>query len=283
MRQTVALLGYPLGHSLSPIFQQAAFDYYQMDVRYKLWEVSPEDLNQEVNSLREPSYPGANVTIPHKQSVIPLMDDLDMLASEIGAVNTIVNRSGRLVGYNTDASGFTKALRQEGGFEPQGKSVVLLGAGGVARAVGFALAKSGVCSIEIAEKLMPENAIDLKSSLESLGGIQVSIIKWDDALISAAISHCDLLVNCTPMGMKHSPDELHSPVSAEIIPTAAFVYDVVYNPAETALLREAKRAGAATLGGLSMLVYQGAVSFELWTGREAPVELMMETARKALG
>ncbi|MDY6834579.1 MAG: shikimate dehydrogenase [Chloroflexota bacterium] len=283
MSKTVVLLGYPLGHSLSPVFQQAAFDYYQMDTQYELREVSPDDLDKVVNSLREPSYPGANVTIPHKQSVIPMMDDLDVLASEIGAVNTIVNRSGRLVGYNTDASGFIKALRQEGGFEPQKKSVVLLGAGGVARAIGFALVKAGVSSIDITEKLMPDNAIGIKSSLESLGGIQVNVFKWDETLIGDAVSHCDLLVNCTPMGMKHSPDEQCSPVSEDVIPSTTFVYDVVYNPADTVLLRKARSAGAAGLGGLSMLVYQGAVSFELWTGKDAPVELMMETARKALG
>lgn len=282
MTKSVALLGYPLGHSISPVFQQVAFDHYQFAIHYELWETPPEQLEQTVNRLREQSHPGANVTIPYKQQVIPMMDDLDELARQIGAVNTIVNQGGQLNGHNTDAAGFLKALQHEGNFDPKGNAAVILGAGGAARAVAFALRKAEARSIAITEKLVPENAIKLADSLNSMGGTQITIIPWEEASLTAEIHKSDLLINCTPMGMRHSFEEELSPISSRSIPSGILVYDVVYNPSETAFMREAKQAGAHALGGLSMLVYQGALSFELWTGKEAPVSLMLKAAREAL-
>jgi shikimate dehydrogenase len=282
MTRSVALLGYPLGHSISPVFQQAAFEYYQLDIHYEPWEVQPYQLEQTVNRLREETHPGANVTIPHKQTVIPLMDSLDDLARQIGAVNTIVNQEEQLIGHNTDAAGFLRALQQEGGFDPKGKVAVILGAGGAARAVSFALVRAKVGSIAIAELLIPQKATELADSLKTMGGVQISILPWEEPALATEIANCDLLINCTPMGMKHSQDEHRSPVKAHIIPDGVLVYDVVYNPPETPLLKEARQAGARTLGGLSMLVYQGAISFELWTGKQAPVDLMFKVAQNAL-
>ncbi|TET16769.1 MAG: shikimate dehydrogenase, partial [Dehalococcoidia bacterium] len=237
---------------------------------------------------RGPSILGANVTVPHKEAVVSLMDEFDDLALEIGAVNTIVNRGGRLKGYNSDAGGFLRALGREGGFDPAGKGAVLLGAGGVARAASFALARAGVKSLVITD-IIEEKAHELVSDLErSLAGGQeptpkIRALSPDAPQFGEALSGCDLVVNCTPMGMKHSAGEGESPLEARLIPKRALVYDVVYNPIETPLLDDAKRAGASTLGGLAMLVYQGAAAFELWTGREAPVDIMMETAKGALG
>ncbi|TET37632.1 MAG: shikimate dehydrogenase, partial [Dehalococcoidia bacterium] len=168
MTRYVGLIGYPLGHSVSPSMQQAAFDHYNLDLRYEAWETEPAEFEAVMERVRQPSTLGANVTVPYKETVMPLMDDFDDLAFAIGAVNTIVNRDGRLVGYNTDAGGFLRALRQEGGFDPAGKRVVLLGAGGVARAAGFALAKAGVKSFVITDIIM-ERAHKLASDLESLG------------------------------------------------------------------------------------------------------------------
>ncbi len=283
MTQIVALIGHPLQHSISPVFQQAAFDYCQLNVRYEKWGTKMSHLKTTVDRLRQSSILGANVTIPHKEAVVPLLDELDELAARIGAVNTVVNRGGRLVGYNTDAHGFMMALRQEGGFEPRGKDVFLMGAGGAARSVGFALAEAGVKRLTIANRT-PERAEGLAGSIRSKTGpdIEISTLTWEELESGKALLSSDLLVNCTSMGMKHGPMESNTPMGAGSIPKAALVYDLIYNPIETPLLREAKKAGAGVLGGLAMLVYQGAASFEIWVARKAPVDMMFEQARKSL-
>ena len=287
MTSFVGLIGHGLKHSISPLFQQAAFDHLGLDIRYEAWETEPLELENVLQRVRGPSILGANVTVPHKEAVVSSMDELDDLALEIGAVNTIVNRGGRLKGHNTDAGGFLRALGREGGFDPAGKGAVLLGAGGVARAASFALARAGVKSLVITD-IIEEKAHELVSDLErSLDrgrepAPNIRALSPDAPQFEEALSGCDLLVNCTPVGMKHSAGEGESPLEARLIPKRALVYDVVYNPIETPLLADAKRAGASTLGGLAMLVYQGAAAFELWTGREAPLDIMMETATKAL-
>jgi shikimate dehydrogenase len=267
--------------------QQAAFDHYKLDFRYEAWETEPSKLGTIMERIRQPSTLGANVTVPYKEMVLPMIDELDALALEIGAVNTIVNRSGGLIGYNTDAIGFLRALRQEGGFDPAGKRVVLLGAGGVARAISFALARAGTKSLVINDIIAARAhglASDLKRSLARGEGPvpEIRALFRDDLRFMEALSGCDLLVNCTPIGMKHSASEGQSPLEAGLIPKRALVYDVVYNPIETPLLSDARRAGARTLSGLAMLVYQGALAFELWTGREAPIDIMFEAAKGAL-
>lgn len=310
MTKYAGLIGYPVGHSISPAMQQAAFDHYKLDIRYELWETEPSELGAVVERLRLPETLGANVTVPHKEAVMPSMDELDDLALEIGAVNTIVNRGSRLVGYNTDAGGFLRALRKEGGFDPAGKRAVLVGAGGVARAAGFALARAGVKSLVITD-IISERAHGLASDLErslartqgppprscvdakEIGGVasldfqmhpipEIKVLSPDEPQFAETILGCDLLVNCTPVGMKHSATEGESPVEAKLVPKGALVYDVVYNPLETPLLTDTKKAGGRTLSGLAMLVYQGAMAFEMWTGKEAPVDIMLNAAKKAL-
>ncbi|MEE9203257.1 MAG: shikimate dehydrogenase [Dehalococcoidia bacterium] len=157
MTQVVAILGFPLRHSLSPVFQQAAFDHYGLDMQYQAWEVPPEGLKETVSRLKGTKVMGANVTVPHKEAVIPLMDEVEDTAREMGAVNTIVKRDGSLVGHNTDVSGFLRALHDEGGFDPAGRAALLVGAGGVARAVGFGLLKAGVSRLVIVNR-SPERA-----------------------------------------------------------------------------------------------------------------------------
>jgi shikimate dehydrogenase len=233
-----------------------------------------------VQGIRGFSKLGANVTIPYKEAVLPLLDKVDQLARRIGAVNTIVNKDDKLVGYNSDASGFMKALEKEGGFVPKGKRAILLGAGGAARAVGFALVSAGVKSLVILNRTQDRAealAWDLK-----VADTEVIALKWKDGRTLKALGECDLLVNCTSMGMKDSTAEGKSPIGIGLIPKRALVYDVVYNPIETPLIAAAKRAGARTLSGLSMLVYQGAAAFELWTDQPAPVDIMMRIAKRTL-
>ena len=278
MTNTVGIIGYPLGHSISPAFQQAAFDFYGMDARYVAWETPPEDLARRIASLQATDILGAGVTVPHKEAVLPYMGRLGEAAQRTGAVNTIINRDGILEGHNTDGAGFLKGLKDDGDFDPTGKRALLLGAGGAARAVAYALVGAGVASLAIANRTA-ERAHRLVE-LVGAGTTSEVVALANDALRGQ--EGWDLIVNCTTLGMRHGTAEDKSPLPADLIPSRALVYDLVYNPQETPLLRDARKAGARTLGGLPMLVYQGAEAFQLWTGREAPLDVMFEAARKAL-
>ena len=286
MTKLIGLIGYPIKHSVSPYFQQAALDYYHLDIRYEAWETNPEKLEAVVAGLREPRNLGANVTVPYKEAVLSLLDEVDDLAGLIGAVNTIVKRDNRLLGFNTDAHGFLEGLRQEGHFDPEGKRVVVLGAGGAARAVCFALVREKVSSLIIINRT-PLRAETLAESLRSYmaeAGLKTDLTTLPGQNVSSgeAFARCHLIVNCTSVGMKHSSQEGKSPFGIEVIPPGVLVYDLVYNPYPTRLLELARKAGANILGGLAMLVYQGAASFELWTGKKAPVDIMLDKARKVL-
>ena len=205
MTEFVGLIGYRLKHSISPQFQQAAFDYLGLDIRYEVWETAKNELPEAVEGIRDVSKLGANVTIPYKEAALPLLDDVDSGARRIGAVNTIVNRGDKLIGYNTDSSGFLRALREDGGFSPRNKRAVLLGAGGVARAVGFALVDAGVKSLVILNRTQARGealAWDLRVS-----DTEVVALSWKDGKTLTALTECDLLVNCTSVGMKDSVSE----------------------------------------------------------------------------
>ena len=286
MAKRVGIIGYPIRHSISPVFQQAALDHHSVDATYQAWEVTPEGLGDFIASLRDPDTLGINVTVPHKEAVIPHMDSVGDWATDAGAVNTVHNDGGKLVGHNTDGVGFIRALEGEAVFAPRGRKVLIIGAGGSARAVALALARSGAGSITIANRTL-QRARDLaeaisgrESSPGSGSSPEVTAVSLEG--VSAAAASSDLIVNCTTLGMKHGPDEAGTALVAREIPSAAVVYDLVYNPPDTPLLVEARRAGAATLGGLAMLVYQGAAAFEYWTGVEAPVDVMMKAAKGAL-
>jgi len=275
----LGILGYPLGHSMSPVIQQAALDHLGIDARYEAWPVPPEGLVEKVEGLRSPDVLGANVTVPHKEAVIPLMDSMGEWAERVGAVNTIVNRDGKLRGYNTDSYGFVQGLK-EASFDASGASVLIIGAGGAARGVVLALANMDVHAIAIANRTL-ERAQRLADEIGVMvPHLKVLSLDWDALRASALQS--DLIVNCTSLGTKHSPQETVTPLWAEHIPQRALVYDLVYNPPETPFILEAKRAGARTMGGLTMLVHQGVVGFKLWTGKDAPVEVMMKAAESAL-
>jgi len=291
MLRYIGLIGYPLKHSISPYFQQAALDYYRLDIRYKAWETDPAQLQDIVNDLRKPQNVGANVTMPYKEVVIPLLDEVDDTASSIGAVNTIVKQDDKLLGFNTDTYGFIEALDKEMHFTPEGKRVVILGAGGVARAVGFILVQRKVASLAITDGIferasaLTENLVRyIKDATPSSMDLEpdITAFQWQNLSSARIFDNCDLIVHCTTIGMKDSPQEGQSPLSLEVIPKNVLVYDVVYNPWLTPLLRLARKAGANILGGLPMLVYQGAASFKIWTGKKAPVDIMFNKAKEIL-
>ncbi len=275
------IIAYPAGHSVSPALQQAAFDYHGLPVRYEAWETAPAALAARVAHLRRPEVVGANVTVPHKQAVMALLDRIDEAALRVGAVNTIANRDGRLLGYNTDVAGFLRALRADLACEPRGQVVLLLGAGGAARAVAYALLREGARRLLIANRSRPR-AVALASDLaEAAQDAALAVCEWEAAALAEATGAADLVVNATTLGMQGAVAE--SPLPADCFRPGMAAFDLVYNPPETPFLREARRGGARALGGLPMLVYQGADSFRLWTGREAPVAVMRAAAAAALG
>ena len=274
------IIGYPIGHSVSPGFQQAALDSISINAEYRAYEVHPDLVGEFVASLRGPGVLGINVTVPHKEAVMPHLDEIDDWAAEAGAVNTIVNRSGRLFGYNTDGYGFLRALRESGGLEPAGKRALILGAGGSARGVVQALLRAGISELVIANRTVAR--AQSLAELAAERNVFAEAIPLEDTPLGGAAASADLIVNCTSLGMRHGPDESATPLDARQIPDTTLVYDLVYNPVQTPLLRAAEQAGANTLGGISMLVYQGAASFEIWLERPAPVAVMMEAALAAM-
>ena len=281
--ERAGVIGCPLGHSLSPAIFQAAFDAAGVDARYEAWETQREELEARVSGLRAGDVLGANVTIPHKEAVVPLLDRLDEEAERIGAVNTIANEGGQLVGYNTDVAGFARALREDAGFDPKGKRAAVLGAGGAARAVALALIAGGASLIYVAGRT-PKRIDKLTADLRGLTGSGVTLTwsYWMDGTFLRVLPEAELVVNCTPVATRGSETEGQLPLAAEWLPAGGVVFDLVYNPAETPLLRAAKERGAKAVSGLGMLVYQAAAAFRLWTGREAPIDRMLAVGREAL-
>lgn len=277
------VIGHPLGHSMSAAIFQAAFDANSVEARYETWPTPPDELEARVAGLRDADVLGANVTIPHKEAIVPLLDRLDERAERAGAVNTIANESGQLVGYNTDVGGFARALREDAAFDAKRKEVAILGAGGAARAVALALIEAKASVILVVGR-SPRRADALVKELRPLtdSGITLTWSYWLDGTSLRVLPECDLVVNCTPIGTQASETAGESPIAADLLPVDGVVFDLVYNPQETPLLKLAKERGAKPVSGLGMLVYQAAESFQIWTKQEAPVERMLEAGRKAL-
>ena len=280
MNSEMGVIGSPIGHSVSPAFQQAALDQAGIDATYLAYDVSAEELNAFMQGLREPRVLGINITTPHKGAVIPFLDEMDDWATAAGAVNTIVSRDGRLTGHNTDGVGFLRALRDEAGFSPEGRRALVLGAGGSARAVVLALSRSNIAGLTIANRTLSK--AQTLAELAQQNGVAASAMGLERDRLTPVAKEADLIVNCTSVGMVRGPDENGAPLLGDQIPSTALVNDLVYNPKETPLLREAEAAGAKTLGGIYMLVYQGASAFEMWTGKPAPVSVMLEAAVAAM-
>ncbi len=278
MTARVGIIGYPLGHSISPAFQQAALDELEIDARYVAWPTPSEELAARVDSLRASDVLGANVTVPHKQAVMPMLDEVLPVAESIGAVNTIINRDGLLIGANTDASGFTRSLEQEAKFSAARKRALIVGAGGAARAVAFGLAWEGVSELVIVNRTA-ERAAKLARDVSEATATETRGGGFEDVSNAASF---DLIVNCTSMGMAGGPEPERVPPIESLLRRGVLVCDLVYNPQVTPLLSLARERGARVLGGIGMLVYQGAAAFEFWTEREPPEDIMYSAALKAL-
>lgn len=280
MRKIVGIIGYPLEHTASPAMHNAAFKELGLDYEYVPFEVEPEDLKEALRGMRALHVAGFNVTIPHKETIVPLLDEVTKLARFIGAVNTVENQEGKLVGYNTDGPGFIDSLKEDAGFDPKGKKVVVLGAGGASRAVSTMLAEVGAKSLVISD-ILEEKAKSLAEYLASSLDVSCRPAKASSLELKDAISEADLLVNATPLGM--SPKVNECPISEKTkLSKNLLVYDLVYNPSETKLLKIAKAAGCRICSGLGMLVRQGALAFTIFTGEEPPIDAMWSAAKRAL-
>lgn len=268
------LIGDPVEGTLSPAMMNSAFKALGLNHAYLAVRVPERLLSDAISGCRAMGIAGLNVTIPHKIAVMGLLDELDKSAVAAGAVNTIKNVRGKLVGFNTDGAGALRNLEEKAG-KIKGKKVLLLGAGGAARAIAFSIAGAGA-ELTIANRTV-SRAKELAAEIEHKLGVKAESITIDRTNLKKAIGDKDILVNATSVGMNPNSDK--TLVKSEMMRRGLVVFDIVYKPAQTRLLQEARRAGAKAVEGLGMLVQQGALAFEIWTGKRAPVKVMAAAAR----
>lgn len=268
------VIGYPVRNSLSPIIQNLAFRSTGMNSVYLAFEVEPKKLAAAISGLMAIGVVGLNVTIPYKVACIKYVDFLDEYSAQADAVNTVHFKEGKLYGYNTDGAGFLSSLRRNG-IDPRDMCALILGAGGAARAVAIALARSGAREIIIVNRTR-KNSEKLKYLInENFGDIGVTAANDFKDYYKYA-QRADIIVNCTSIGMNSSD----IPIDSEVIRSSHIVFDLVYYPLETQLLRAARIKGARAISGIEMLVFQGAESFRIWTGIDPPYEKMLEAASR---
>jgi shikimate dehydrogenase len=273
--ELVGVFGYPVAENPTGVMQEAAFRARGLNWRYLTIEVRPEDLAAALVGLRAFNMRGINLTIPHKVAVIQYLDRLSPEAEVMGAVNTVVREGDQLIGHNTDGKGFLRSVREDAAVDPQGKRVVFLGAGGAARAMTVELALAGATHITVVNRT-PSRGQELARLLQEKTPVEAEFVPWQGEYVVPP--EVDILVNATSIGLFPKVEEV-PPVARASIHPDLLICDVIPNPPRTAFLRAAEARGARTLDGLGMLVYQGAIAFQMWTGVEAPVDVM----RRALG
>jgi len=271
------IIGDPVEHTLSPVMHNAAFEELNLDFVYVAFRVRREELREAIIGARSLDVQGLNVTMPHKNAVMRYLDEVDSTARSIGAVNTILNDEGRLEGYNTDGIGALKALT-ENGITPNGKKLLLLGAGGAGKAIAFHAAQK-VEELIILNRT-PQKAKKLAEVLRKEFNKRIDGSELSTEIIEEELKDTDILVNATYVGMHPNIDQ--SLVSPSLLRPDLCVMDIVYNPLETKLAKDAKAVGAKVVSGIEMLVYQGAASFEIWTNHPAPVKVMKQTVLNKL-
>ena len=275
MTKRVVLIGHPVAHSLSGAMQQAAFDSLGIDARYELWDRTPIELADAVGELRSDDFLGSNVTIPHKERVVPMTDRQTEDAHATGAVNTITREGKRLIGHNTDVPGFRVALDRLVGKQKMPRQAVVLGAGGGARAIVYGLITEGFQRIVIFNRHLHRAEGMVKHFGRTASHMELRAMPWHDSIIESELAKTKLLVNATSIGL--TSDE--SPILPDALHDELLVLDLIY--ARTKLLRDAAAAGCTVADGELMLLHQGAAAFTLWTGQPAPLELMQQKLAEA--
>lgn len=285
MTRLAYVIGFPIGHTLSPAIHNAAFAVCGIDARYEPAEVAPEALPEWLEQVRRTDALGFNVTIPHKEAIVPHLDALEGDAELTGAVNTVVVRAAgaapgerrRLIGTNTDTIGFRRSLAEEAGCTLRDQRVVLLGSGGAARAIALVALQDGARDLTVANRHV-ERAAQLLRDLAPAGpSTFLRSLDLGSPALRTAIRRASVVINATSVGLRSND----TPVDPDLFTPASLVVDIVYNPPETATMRAARDRGARVLGGLGMLVYQAAAAFERWTGVPAPISTMWDAARSA--
>lgn len=280
--KVIAIFGDPVSHSLSPVMQNAAMEAAAVDMVYVPFHVKGAELGAAVSAVRALGLAGLNVTIPHKEHVIEYLDEVDDNARLLGAVNTVVNRDGKLTGYNTDGDGFVKSLMEETGFEPEGKSAVVVGAGGAARGIVAALLKHGTRDIVIANRTVKRAEAIGDEFRESFDGAAIETVCLTGELMEPFMRGVDIVINASSLGMVGKDPLDTSMLFLDKLSKKTVVSDIVYEPLDTELVKSAEAAGLKAHRGLGMLIHQGAIGFELWTGSEAPIEAMWAAVKKEL-
>lgn len=275
MTKRIVLIGHPVAHSLSAAMQQAAFDQLGIDARYELWDRAPIELADAIAELRGDEFLGANVTIPHKERVVPLMDRLTDEAHVTGAVNTLTSEGRKLVGHNTDVPGFKVALDRLVGRQKMPRQAVVLGAGGGARAVVYGLIREGFQRVIVFNRHLHRAEGLVKHFSRSAAHMELRAMPWHESIIESELAKTRVLVNATSIGL--AGDE--TPLPAEILPPDLLVLDLIY--ARTRLLADAASAGCTVADGETMLLHQGAAAFTLWTGQPAPLDVMQAALEDA--
>lgn len=272
----VFVLGYPLGHSISPPMHNRVFRKLGMDYLYLPAEASSEDLKTLFQGLCRLNVAGFNVTVPHKIQIMDYLDELDPLAASIGAVNTIcIDENKKTRGFNTDGEGYIRSLCEETGITIQGKRMFILGSGGAARAIAMTLVDQGAAKIYLSNRTHAK-AISLAEEINTRMRDCVEVITQESTAQKEPLNSCDVLINTTSIGMH--PNSQSTPIDTSLLPRDIIVSDIVYNPLETRLLSEARQKGCKVAPGLDMLIYQGAAAFQLWTGLEPLVDEMKKEA-----
>ncbi|WP_077214048.1 shikimate dehydrogenase [Bacillus dakarensis] len=275
MKKLYAVIGDPIAHSMSPLMHNDLFQFYGIDAHYQALQVKEQALADAVRGLKAINISGFNITIPHKVAVMPLLDEIDPLAQAIGAVNTVVNKEGNLIGYNTDGSGYVRGL-QNYLADLQDKKVLIIGAGGAARAIYFTMAHEGVKHIDLANRTAEKAASLAHDCPYDVITKALTLSEAEDNLASY-----DLIIQTTSIGMV--PKTECEPISLHNLRETAFVSDIIYNPFETLFLKNSRLKGAGTQNGLDMFVLQGALAFEKWTGIFPDTERMKKIVEKQLG
>jgi len=276
--KTLCIIGYPVGHSMSPIMHNAQINDLGLDFVYIAFEVHPDNLEKAVQGFRALDIKGINVTIPHKETIIKYLDEIDPISEKMGAINTIKNDDGYLKATNTDAAGAKKSL-VDAGFTIEGKNIVFVGSGGAARSIAYILSENA--KKIVLTDIVEERAVIVAREITKNMGANVEGKLASDKVLADEIKHADLLINATPIGMY--PKEGDSPISKDLLHQELFVFDVIYNPMETQLMKDATEIGCKTLSGLDMLINQGVIAFEWWTGKTPNSKLMKDKIIDFLG
>ncbi len=265
----LCVIGHPIEHSMSPTMWNPALQELELDYIYIAFDVHPDNLKEAINGIKSLGIKGVNVTIPHKKAVIKYIDEVDPIALKIGAINTIKNEDGILKARNTDAGGAKKSLLDKG-CEFSGKNILILGSGGVSRSIAYTLAESA--NKIVLTDIIEERAIAVANEIRSSMKVDIEGKLSNKETIKDIINKVNILINATPIGMYPKVDE--TPISKELLHNDLYVFDVIYNPLETRLMRDAAEIGCETLGGLDMLVNQGILAFEWWLNKKPNKDLM---------